>query len=214
MTVKTSRKKKKAKLVHSPSESEKSDELILKQLFQCRGFTVESIHQNKKIKDVDAVIQGFHHVVGVSMRYKADAVSNQLNWSHESNVCGVIRENEQDQYLVKEPHPMIFAIHSVMCMGTGDGGNTCLGCLSVSSSLYRHCKNAVSLRQNDFHENTTNKALLTSPSLVKKRFSYDKSTRKKMQNRLFRLEAQRQHKKGVRLPSNMKHLFDNETEQF
>jgi hypothetical protein len=28
------------------------------------------------------------------------------------------------------------------------------------------------------------------------------------------LEAQRQHKKGVRLPSNMKHLFDNETEQF
>jgi hypothetical protein len=27
------------------------------------------------------------------------------------------------------------------------------------------------------------------------------------------LEAQRQRKKGVRLPSNMKHLFDNETEQ-
>ncbi len=72
---------------------------------------------------------------------------------------------------------MIFAIHFVMFMGTGDGGNTCLGCLLVSSLLYRHCKNAVSLRQNDFHENTTNKALLTSPSLVK--------TKKKMQNRLF-----------------------------
>ncbi len=63
---------------------------------------MEPIHQNKKIKDVDAMIQGFHHVVGVSMRYKADAVSNQLNWSHESNVCSVIRENEQDQYLVKK----------------------------------------------------------------------------------------------------------------
>jgi hypothetical protein len=87
-TVETSRKKK-AKLAHSPSMTERSDD-ISKQLFQqCRGFTVESIHQNKKIQDVDTVIKGFYHVVGVGIRYKADAVSNQLSWPYESDVCGV-----------------------------------------------------------------------------------------------------------------------------
>ncbi len=97
------------------------------------------------------MIQGFHHVVGVSMRYKADAVSNQLNWSHESNVCSVIRENEQDQYLVKEPHPTIFAIHSVMCMGTGDGGNALavsrfpLCCTVIARMLY-HSVRMISMR--------------------------------------------------------------------
>jgi hypothetical protein len=57
MTVETSRKKKKAKLAHSPSESKNSDKLISKQLFQCRGFTVEFIRQNKKILSLGMIEQ-------------------------------------------------------------------------------------------------------------------------------------------------------------
>jgi hypothetical protein len=93
---------------------------------------------------VDTVIKGFHRVVGVGICYKADAVSNQLGWPYESDVCGVIRDNNgRDVYLVKEPSQMVHAIHSSKCMGTGDGGNTCSGCISVTSSFYRRCRSAV-----------------------------------------------------------------------
>jgi hypothetical protein len=114
-------------------------------------------------------------------------------------------------YVVKEPSPMVHAIHSSKCMGTGDGGNTCSGCISVTSSFYRHCRSAVEFRGKDFNENTTNKSLLTSPSLAQKRFQYDKSTKKSYQNRIVQLEAQRQRKKGVCLPFDMTDLFDSET---
>jgi hypothetical protein len=97
-------------------------------------------------------------------------------------------------------------------MGTGDGGNTCSGCILVTSSFYRRCRSAVEFWGKDFDENTTNKSLLMSPSLAQKRFQYDKSTKKSYQNRIFQLEAQRQRKKGVRLPFDMMDLFDSETE--
>jgi hypothetical protein len=41
----------------------------------------------------------------------------------------------------------------------------------------------------------------------------DKKVRKSLQNKVFRLEAKRQRKNGVRLPDGMTELFDDETEK-
>lgn len=55
------------------------------------------IVDNNRIGDNAKVVKGFHHLVAEGMRCKADAVSHQLSWPYDSQVCGVIQDKRHDK---------------------------------------------------------------------------------------------------------------------
>jgi hypothetical protein len=131
-------------------------------------------------------------------------ISNQLPWQYESNVGGLIYDGNKVkvQYLVREVETMVYTIHSIQCLESSYGGQ-CQKCKSVSSSFYHHCQEAVELGEKNFHEKTTNKAVLTSPTLAQKKLDHDKKMKKSYQNKIFCMAAEYWHKKGVKLPNEL-----------
>lgn len=147
------------------------------------------------------------------MHNKSTAISNQHVWKYKSPVCGVVRDKttKDDMFLVKELSDSLYSIHSVGCTGSGDG--KCEECTSVAQYFYRKCKAAVDLRARDHDRRTANVNVFTSPTLAQKKVESDKKTILSYRNKVFRLEAKLQRKKGIRLPDKLDNLFDEETER-
>lgn len=178
----------------------------------CPGFTSESILQNGRINDTQKVANGFCHLVGEGLHKRATDVSNKHPWPYGKDVCGVICAGEgRVMYNVSEKDDRTFQVNSVRCKEATQDGKICEECKSMGSSFYRRCRQAVDNREREFNPRTK-VSTLQSPTLAKRKFQSDSQEKKRLRQKIARLESKRLQKKGVSLPDDMKDLFDEETE--
>jgi hypothetical protein len=91
----------------------------------------------------------YQHLIAEGMQHMADVISNQLSWPYDSNVCGVVQDKThgKDIYTIRQLGSSVYSIHSTECGQevNVDGKLCCENCMSIATSLYRRCRNAVDL---------------------------------------------------------------------
>lgn len=127
----------------------------------CQGISINTI-EGTRIADKDKVVDGFSHLVGNVLRYKASYLSNnRCVWPYGRDVAGFVVHPNAETNIEGDPahswkcievevdqDTVVYAFRQKDCSGTKDAGKqSCAACTGKQYSLYDMCRNEVKLRE-------------------------------------------------------------------